>query len=182
MEPPNLEFIDVGGLIRRLNRTLTDSEEPIELGDIVDRNPEKNPFLHQLQERELRGRGEYPLIQESYRGFWGILKVPRIIDLGHIWVERGHSRVKEREITIYEQLRLRILYSLIFKNGDRIPPCNIKLSVEYRDWEPHIRRVDHRIYFPLLTKHVRVSVRRSLESLLPTDWFLSEKAKPYWKI
>ena len=165
MRGPSLEFINLDGLIQKLNSNSLESEEEIYLGDFVPKG--KNPFIY-MGDRKLETRGTYALIQPS---LCEILFGPQFgiesgIELGYILVETGIVDRTSNYSGRYESIKLRIKYQFELRNGI-IPNSSVKLLRESSEWEePHLERKDY------LYKLVIPWFKTDLSRFLPTEWFL----------
>lgn len=176
MKEPTLSFIDLEGLVTKLNSAIARSEGSIELGEFKHKEPKRNPFLYGIRGKELETLGKYPLIQTvEGRGLFGFWGLDSEINLGYIFLEAGYTGVKDHNHGRYETIRLRIKQPLELKNGDIIPNCSVKLIVEAEDvWgEVDKKRKDH------IKCGKLVYLRDDLTNVLPTEWFLTKSVNDY---
>ncbi len=164
------EFFDLPALVGKLNSSLANPSDFIELGDFVGLTPRKNPFLYRLGERKVETVGKFPLTQEKTgRTFFGLFDLEVDAPLGYIFVETGSLEWDEMHDGYgYETLRLRIKRPLDLKNGLVVPNCSVKIyGEEGKEWgeQPAPLRRDH------VRKYGLIWQRTDLEKVLPSQWF-----------
>lgn len=168
MNEPKLEAIDLRRFLTALNRRV-DSDEEIELGGFVDKEPRKNPFhplLDRLRDRDMIARGKYLLTRTSREGFLGVFGSDTDVRIGYVFVETGFWHVKSSETEKYEVLKLRIKKPVELRSGLVVPNCSVKLFVTTDEYAaPLIERRDH-------VRAYGVNRRGDLSRVLPTEWFL----------
>ena len=175
---PSQEFrlLDIGGLVRKLNFMITESEGRITLGEFTPKNPRKDSFIYRLADRKTTSVGKYSLTQYSAsRGLWSLADVESPRSLGYIFVETGDADVSSDYSGIYETLRLRIKHPLELKSDLVIPNSSVKLDLEADDGLGGIKqyRRDH------LRKAGIAWVKSDLSTILPTEWFLGGNLNHY---
>jgi len=180
MLEPRLELFDLGKFVGRLNNSLVDKEEVIELGEFEHREPKKDPFLYRLADRKIEARGKFPLKQTAHRtGLMSLLTMgfesDLEINLGYIFIETGYIDASSDYGGRYETLRLRIKHPLELEDKQVIPNCSVKLLQETGEGAELFQdRKDHVRYGGLIW------VRADLSKVLPSKWFLGgRKAEDY---
>ena len=167
---PKLQLFDLGGLVKRINSALADSEGFIELDEFV---PKKTlPLIDRLKDRKTEARGSYAVIQTVYGDglINSLLASPSEINMGSVHVETGILAPDSCSGTAYEKMVLRINYPLKLKSGGHIPKCKVEFLRETEEWNSHLqRRTDYQ-------RRGFLWVRTDLTNVLPPEWFIPENA------
>lgn len=176
MGEPRLELLDLGFLIKQINEVIEEREGEIYLGNFIELDPKRNPFLHPFGSIKPLIRGKYPLIH-TYTTFCCDDKDKKV---GYVFIESGITDGASLYSGAYESMRFRLKTSLsLDQSVYEIPDCSVKITVEIEEWqEPSIARRDH---VPLSNFGLfRLgSCRTNLEDTLPTHWFLAEHLRRF---
>ena len=172
MDTVELNLVDVGGLVVKLNSILKDGNY-VGRGSFEHRTPRKS-ITYPLNHRQPELSGKYPLtLTREKTGVRGMLGLEREIRLGYIFVQAGYDASSDYGGR-YEVIKLRIRRPLPLQDGGIIPSCSVKLLVEAEEaGKPHIGRRNH------IRRAGLFWIRDDLSGVLPTEWFLYNSIQDY---
>lgn len=131
MKKPNLELFNLDILIKNINSSLVESEEPIKLGEFIEKESNVNLLkygINKLNDMKIDVQGKYLLLQPH--------KFPMIHpfnmkgNIGYVFIEKGETDTSTDYPATYESVKLRIKKPLKLEGGLTIPKCTIKISKE----------------------------------------------------
>lgn len=162
MGESDLELINLEGLTKKLNSSLADPEEIIEL--------ETKDFLIPRDTKQTFRKGRYNIIQNVFGGTLldALASSWSEINIGNIYYERNIVEDSAAYGGAYETIRIRIDEPVKLKKGNILPACEIRLFAEADDTmhgKPYIKREDY-------TPRFFYKKRADLSKILPTEWFL----------
>ncbi len=166
----DLKEFDAKEFVSTLESALVNSDDSIETTNFVEKTPKRNPFGHRLHDREVDFTAKCNLLWTAHgRGLAAIAGLPKEINLGYIFVEKGYTDASSDYCGSYESMWLRLKHPLELVGGQTLPPCSIKMFHEAHECEAgEIFRSDHIRRLGLFWQ------KADLSFVLPTSWFLRQ--------